>query len=398
MICQNHHRRIVHFTSSLSRKGGGIPPVIWSLAQNTQTLGNESIVAGLKDEFFETDGQSRTIQVIAGKVRGPRALGYSSELKNLMNRQIRSTDVLHAHGLWMYPGSLAFQLSQKSGCKRVVSPHGMLEPWALQNSRWKKRAAGWWFERRNLRTADCLHALCQAEAENFRRYGLRNPIAVIPNGVDLKNSPPKRDKTVLVEERPGLAGRKLLLFLSRIHPKKGLVDLLNAWATLRLQDRNWSLVVAGPDEASHARQLRQLAADLEISEHIQFTGPVYGEKKDRLLSGADAFVLPSHSEGFSMAVLEASAAGLPVLLTKECNFPELAAAGAAIETPAGPLGVTRGLAELTGLTEGQCDLMGTRGFELVRNAYAWPAIAKETLQVYDWLIAAGPKPGCIQLD
>ena len=140
-------RRIIHFTSSLSRSGGGIPPVIWSLAQNTQALGSESMVTGLKDEFFETDCRSRSVQVIAGKVRGPRAVGYSPELGRLMGSQIRSTDVVHSHGLWMYPGALAFQLSQRTGCKRVVSPHGMLEPWALQNSRWKKRTAGWLFEK-----------------------------------------------------------------------------------------------------------------------------------------------------------------------------------------------------------------------------------------------------------
>ena len=391
-------RRIIHFTSSLSRSGGGIPPVIWSLAQNTQALGSESMVTGLKDEFFETDCRSRSVQVIAGKVRGPRAVGYSPELGRLMGSQIRSTDVVHSHGLWMYPGALAFQLSQRTGCKRVVSPHGMLEPWALQNSRWKKRTAGWLFEKRNLRTADCLHALCHAEADNFRNYGLPNPIAVIPNGVDLKKSRPSREKQTCVHEHPEMKGRQLLLFLSRIHPKKGLTHLLRAWASLRLQDRNWSLIVAGPDESSHESELRELASSLGISRHTLFTGPVYGEEKDRLLCAADAFVLPSLSEGFSMAVLEAAAAGLPVLLTKECNFPELAAAGAAIETPAGAPGVAAGLARFTELSEAQRNSMGTRGFELVRDSYAWPAIAKEMLRVYDWLAETGPQPACIRLD
>lgn len=390
--------RTIHVTSSLSRQGGGIPPVIWSLVRHTQTLGNESLVAGLRDEFFETDAPGPQIQVIAGNICGPKAVGFSPQLNRLLRPHVRPTDVIHTHGLWMYPGTLAFQLSQTFGCKRMISPHGMLEPWALKHSGWKKRAADWMFERRNLETADCLHALCQTEAEHFRRYGLRNPIAVIPNGVEPTNTPPGREQQNLRRDFPPLAAGKLLLFLSRIHPKKGLVDLLQAWARIQPQKRGWALAIAGPDEVQHESGLRRLTGELALTQSVQFLGPVYGDKKARLLSIADAFILPSHSEGFSIALLEAAAAGLPVVLTRECNFPELAAAGAAFETGAGAAGLESALRNLLALSDEQRTAMGLKGQNLVQQVYSWPAIAREMSAVYNWLAHGNSKPQCVRLN
>jgi glycosyltransferase involved in cell wall biosynthesis len=397
VIGQSHSRRIIHITSSLSRCGGGIPPVIWSLARQTQKLGCDSLVSGLKDEYFEADSRSQSVPVIAGIVRGPRAIGYSPDLRRILQEEIRLTDVMHVHGIWMYPGALACRLSRHTGCKRVVSPHGMLEPWALKHSRFKKRLAGWLFETRNLRTADCLHALCNAEAENFRKYGLRNPIAVIPNGVDLEQPEKSGDKEEFLREHPDLRGRQRLLFLSRIHPKKGLPELLRAWAKIRAGDLNWSLLVVGSAELNHESELRKIAADLGIGQHIHFLGPAYGQEKRKTLAAADAFVLPSFSEGFSMSVLEAAAAALPVLLTKECNFPELAAVGAAIEVPAGAAGITEGLTKFLKLNETQRNLMGSKGQELIKRSYAWPTVASEMMRVYNWLANNGSQPDCIQL-
>ncbi len=362
-----------------------------------QRLGRDNLVSGLVDEGFEKDCRDQVIPVIAGVVRGPRSLGYSSVLRRTLGSQIRSTDVLHTHGLWTYPGKLAFQLGRQKKCPRIVSPHGMLEPWALNRSRWKKRVASWLFENQNLQTADCLHALCDREAENIRSYGLRNPIAIIPNGVDLEGTNPGRDKEKFLGDHPYLAGRQLLLFLSRVHPKKGLPDLLRAWENIKAQDQNWSLLIVGPDELDHESQLRGMAEELGIAQHIHFLGSAYGQKKLEVLSAADAFVLPSLSEGFSVAVLEAAAAGLPVLLTQECNFQKLSDAGAAIEVPAGLNGVTDGLTRLLQLNGDQRSSMGARGVELVKQSYAWPAIATEMIRVYDWLAKSGPRPGCIQM-
>ncbi len=396
MTGQSQCRRVIHLTSPLSRNGGGIPPVIWSLAEQTKSFGGECIVSGLKDDHFETDCRNSSIRVIGGEVLGPRALGFSPGLRRALEAEVCSTDAIHVHGLWMYPGVLASRLSRLRGCKRVVSPHGMLEPWALKNSAFKKRIAGWCFENRNLQTADCLHALCAAEAQNFRDYGLRNPIAILPNGVDLDEIAPSRDKAGLDREYPELNGRQILLFLSRVHPKKGLPDLLQAWAKTNPHEKNWALLIVGPDELGHESELRKIVDDLRISQHVVFAGPAYGEKKRALFSAADAFVLPSHSEGFSMAVLEAAASALPIILTRECNFPELAAAGGAIEVPAGSTGITEGLSRFLALTESDRSRMGANALGLIKRSYTWPAVSRQMSQVYDWLQNKGSRPDCVQ--
>jgi glycosyltransferase involved in cell wall biosynthesis len=225
---------------------------------------------------------------------------------------------------------------------------------------------------------------------------LRNPIAVIPNGVELDEPAAQPDQAVVGRQYPALQGRKIFLFLSRVHPKKGLPDFLRAWAEAKPQDQNWALMVVGPDELAHEAELRKLADDLGIASQITFAGPAYGEQKRSFLAAADAFVLPSLSEGFSMSVLEAAAAGLPILLTRECNFPELAAAGAAIEVPAGQAGILAGLKRFLDLNETERQQMGAKGRELVKQCYTWTAIGRQMNRVYDWLQSGGPNPDCVQ--
>jgi poly(glycerol-phosphate) alpha-glucosyltransferase len=389
---------VLHLTSWLSVAGGGIPPVIRALQREQLAQGWDARVAGLADSPASAgDGD------ITGRIVGPAAFGYSPELRAALATRVSEVSVLHVHGLWMYPGVLGRHLSRRFGAKRIVSPHGMLEPWALQNSRWEKRLAGWVFENRNLRTAYCVHALCQREADNLRHYGLRNPIAVIPNGVDMSAFQDPPGRVVLKARFPALRGRRWVLFLSRIHPKKGLPHLLRAWAsvqhsqlsTLNPQHSDWLLVLAGPDELGHESEMKRLADELGLERSVLFTGPLHGTDKLAALGGAELFVLPSFSEGFSMAVLEAAAAGLPVLLTPQCNFPELVRAGGGVEVTPDVAGCAAGLRHLLGLTDAERRAMGQRGKELVAGSYTWPRIAEQMAGVYRWLPGGGPKPGCV---
>lgn len=388
---------LLHITSWLSRRGGGIPPVIWALARESRRLGLAVEVAGLQDEFLSADALPAGVTLLAGHVAGPRGLGYSTGLRRLVGDRPRPGGIIHSHGLWMYPGLLARQRSEKSRCPLMLSPHGMLEPWALKRSRLKKRLAAHFFEGRNLHFAHCLHALCVPEAENFRRYGLRNPIAIIPNGVDLAEGDPMPDYDAVTQWVPEAKGKQRVLFLSRLHPKKGLPNLLRAWQRLAERFGGWFLLIAGPEEAGHEAELKLLASELGLARSVKFLGPVYGGEKRQLLAGADVFVLPSFSEGFSMAILEAAAAGLPVLLTDQCNFHELAAAGGAVEVSPDQAAVEAGLKRLLELSEAQRIDMGRRGMDLVSGSYTWPAIARQMLQVYEWLLGAGPVPGTVKL-
>jgi poly(glycerol-phosphate) alpha-glucosyltransferase len=274
----------------------------------------------------------------------------------------------------------------------------MLEPWALQNSGRKKQLAAWLFENRNLRSASCLHALCAAEAANFREYGLGNPVAVIPNGVDLEEFSAVPPYEAIETEHPHLKGKKRMLFLSRIHPKKGLPHLLTAWKRLAREFGDWTLLIAGNDQLGHEQEMRSLAIDLGLGNAVIFMGPLYGDAKKRAVAGSDAFVLPSFSEGFSMAVLEAAASGLPVVLTPQCNFPELATAGGAILVQPEVPSCENGLRQMLSLSDAQRERMGLCGRELIQESYTWPDIAARMAAVYAWLLGRGPMPDCVRLN
>jgi poly(glycerol-phosphate) alpha-glucosyltransferase len=293
----------------------------------------------------------------------------------------------------MYPSVVSHRWASLARRQYLVSPVGMLDSWALKNSAFKKRVATWLFERRNLLGAACLHALSEEEAAAIRAFGLRNPVCVIPNGVDVPVGRPTGDPSWARQIPPGV---KVLLFLGRLHPKKGLSALLHGWAAVQHPRRDhWRLVIIGWGQGRHETELHRLVSELGLSEQVRFFGPQFGQEKAATLARADAFVLPSFSEGLPVAVLEAWAHGLPVLMTPQCNLSEGFEIGAAlrVEPEAGSL--ANGLEELFGMRESDRLAVGERGRRLVEARFSWPKIASEMRQVYEWMLGARAKPASV---
>ncbi len=324
-------------------------------------------------------------------------LSWSPTLKPVLRKGIQSADVVHNHSVWMLPNSYASRIAMTENKPVVITAHGALEPWALRNSRWKKRIVGRWFQMQDLRTANCIHVNSRNEMRGIRELGLTQPIAVIPNGIHLPDFQNLPSKTEFTEAFPKAKGKKIVLFLGRIHRKKGTDHLIQAWGRLAGDFPDAHLVVAGPDNGLLG-ECMAIASRLNISNQVTFTGNLQGRQKLQALSAASLFVLPSHSEGFSMAVLEALACRLPVMLTPGCNFPEAAAAGAAIEVAPTIEGTYEGLRHLLKLTHDAREQMAAAGNKLIRNQYTWDIVARETLAVYDWLVNGGSTPESVHLN
>lgn len=390
---------IVHVTASLSRLGGGVSPVVWSLARHLADRDASTCVAGLSDAHTVEDSEPQEkVSVYASPVVGPRALGYSPGLRRCLETETARVDIVHSHGLWMCPGREARRLAQQAQVPLLISIHGMLEPWAVQRSRWKKKLAGWLFENRNITAASCLHALCDAEAQNLRALGLRNPIAVVPNGVELEPFDALPTRELAWTLWPDLRDQRLVLFLGRIHPKKGLLNLIAAWDTLADQFPEWRLVIAGPDSVGHLSEVQAAVRRTGRSQSVTFTGSVQNRNKLALLAAADVFSLPSFSEGFSVAVLEALASRLPVLITRGCNFDEVADAGAGIIAEPAMESIAEGLTDLLRADTVRRAQMGDKGRTLVSKNYAWPHIAEQMLRVYQWVLHRADKPDFVRLN
>jgi poly(glycerol-phosphate) alpha-glucosyltransferase len=194
-------------------------------------------------------------------------------------------------------------------------------------------------------------------------------------------------------------GRKVLLFLGRLHPKKGVPNLLQAWVACQkteLEARNWTLVVAGGGQAEYENLLKGMVTELGISDSVAFPGPLFDAAKDCALRRAQAFVLPSFSEGLPVAVLEAWAYGLPALITPQCNLPEGFMEGAAIKTDPAAGSLTEGLRTLFAMNASDRAQMGARGRQLVERKFSWPNVTRQMVSVYEWVLGGGPRPDSVR--
>lgn len=381
-------------TASMSRQAGGLFWSVRELARSTQAAGCDVEVFAVQDGDSALDlplWEGVELQVL--EKRGPVAFGFMPGLSKVL--EASNPDVLHTHGIWMYPSLAALLWSKRTGRPYLISPRGMLDPWAVRNSGWKKRLVGWWYEHEHLRGAHCIHALCTSEAEAIRAFGLRNPICVIPNGIDLTAAARRTDQP------HGLGmpeGTRVLLYIGRLHPKKNLLALIDAWSLAASRGglgHDWHLIIAGWDQGDYEEALKARVDTLGLQSRIRFPGPLFDADKDAALRDADAFVLPSLSEGLPMAVLEAWAYGLPVLMTPQCNLPEGIALGAAQAVDPDVESLAEGLTTLCCLDAESLRTMGERGRRLVEGRFTWPRIAGEMCAVYAWVLGRGPKPDCV---
>lgn len=380
---------VTQLVMSVSRNAGGIFFALKPLVQSLLNSNVRSNMVAPRDDFTEEDSvkwSPLTPQTYT--ITGPKSLGYSRQIASL----IGSPDIQHMHGIWMYHSLINHRLAKKTNTPYMVSPHGMLDKWAVANSNWKKKVAGYLYENRHLRDAHCIHALCEAEAIAIREFGLQNPICIIPNGVDL---PPLGMTT---KNRPDACDsrKKQLLFLGRLHPKKGLAELFDAFARLKSElTRNWEIVVAGWGEKNYADKMNRHVCSLGIEKQVRFVGPKFGAKKEELYRRCDAFVLPSFSEGLPMSVLEAWSYAKTTLITRQCNLPEASFAQAAIECESGTPGVLNGLERLLRMPAEDCQAMGQNARTLVENKFNWPKIAIQMKSVYSWLLGNSSRPESI---
>ena len=385
---------------SVSREAGGLFESVRGLAKAVASTNAGVSVFGISDKQSAADldkWQPLSVQTFRPRLR---ALGYSSGLlPALLDADL---DVLSTHGLWKFCSVASWRWHQQTRGPYIVHPHGMLESWALQNARWKKRIAALLYENRHLRGAACLRALCDAEAQSIRAYGVRNAICVIPNAIDL---PDLAESSALEAHTPPseklVNGRKMLLYLGRLHPKKNVANLIRAWKhTFDSHPRtrkDWVLAIAGWDQAGYERELRKLTSDYGLTAGVRFLGPLFGEEKDAAYRGCDAFILPSLSEGLPMTVLEAWAYAKPVLMTPECNLPEGFAAGAAVQIGTTPVEIAAGLKKLTEMSDSDRTVMGGRGHTLVATKFSWPRIGEQMRSVYEWALGGGPPPEAVRV-
>jgi glycosyltransferase involved in cell wall biosynthesis len=303
---------------------------------------------------------------------------------------VSATDIIHNHGLWLFPNFYAawhLKRSPHSTAKIVHSPRGMLGKAARRISAWKKEPVWWLWQRAALQAAHCLHATAESEYHEIRQAGLRNPVAIIPNGIDIPSLP---------TAQRGNRENKTILSLGRIHPKKGLDRLVRAWALLEDRFPKWSLRIVGSPEVGHDVELVELGKRLNLK-RFTVDAAAYGDAKWQVYQEADLFVLPTLNENFGITVAEALACELPVISTKGAPWEglEQEKCGWWIDHGVEPLAST--LVKAIALDEAARAEMGKRGKEWMGRDFGWPAIGEEMANLYRWLHLGGPVPTSVRL-
>jgi glycosyltransferase involved in cell wall biosynthesis len=395
---------VIHCVPSLGESGGGPSRSVSQLCNALCQQGSSIGIVTAVDPHDPIVPLNARIRLTKLEGRGTsfldrlRAADFRAAL-NAVHQEI-PISVIHQHGIWLRSSHAVISFAYSNKRPLVVAPRGMLEPWAINNSKWKKGLAWALYQKRDLERATAFHATALSEAESIRRLGFKQPIAVIPNGVELPEIVDGRwsmedGESELRYSNSNLPGPRTALFLSRINPKKGLPMLLDAWKKLAPED--WRLVIAGNDDSNHLSVLERKIAELGLSDQVEVVGPLFGDDKEQAFLNANLFVLPSYSENFGIVVAEALSYQLPVLTTTGCPWKELQTERCGWWVDPTPAGIEAGLKAALKSSDSERREMGIRGRELVKRHYLWPAIAKDMTRFYDWLINGGEVPEFVEL-
>jgi glycosyltransferase involved in cell wall biosynthesis len=373
--------RWLHLCNGLDPvRDGGMVPSILGMTGALGRLSNEvSIVTPTPSRIDSTLGNYHV------RLKGP---------ETDLEEAVRAAEVVHMHGLWQGHSRRGASAARAAQVPYLIAAHGMAEPWALRHKRWKKRLYLALVESRNLRQAACLHALSRPEIGHLRQLAPWTPICFVPNGVDLEFLSDLPSRSVLERDHPELTGKFVLLFFGRVHAKKGLDLLAEALREVGPDFPSLHLLVAGKDDGAWKLFANQMDA-IGFSRRVTYLGHVGGDRAREVWATADAFVLPSYSEGFSMAILEALACSLPCLITTACHFPELADARGAVVVEPEKYAVTQGLRNLLERSDEERRRLGQNGRQLIEKNYTWDQQARQLASVYHWLAGGGAYPECV---
>lgn len=375
--------KITHCISSIDESTGGPARSVTHLVEalgeikvisevNLLTIKSEN---PLISQFFNT---KLHIEFYASGL-----LQYSSGMCSKL-RSVQ-TDLFHGHGIWQQPVHQMAIIAREKKLPYIVSVRGMLEPWSLTQSMWKKKLAMLLFQHKDLKKAACIHATGGMEVESVRKLGYKNPIAMIPNGIDLLEYPLKN-----YDVKKEI---KKILFLSRIHPKKGIEHLINSWEKLdRSIRQNWKVEVAGNGESDYINQLNELIKKKSLQNEIRIVGPKFGKDKIALYHSADLFVLPTYSENFGIVIAEALASGVPVITTKGTPWDELETYNAGKWIDLNEENLLGAMSLLMNMKEEQLQEMGENGRKLIEENYSIESVAEKFVQLYQWILTGKNKP------
>lgn len=362
--------KIIHYIPSIDRMAGGTSTYMQVLAKPLGTMAEVHII---------THASENPLPMENCKVHDiPRYRPFSGVWKKAVVDLLDSVrpDIVHVNCCWTPDCAMIQRLAQKRGYKVVLTPHGMLEPWIIKRHYWTRKVpALWLYQKAAVQMADCVQATAESERDNLLKLGYNSNIKVVRLGIDAES----------IEMKRSWKKSRQILFLSRVHVKKGINFLVEAADVLRNELQEYKILVAGEGEADYVEAMKRMICDRGLQDIVQLIGGVYGDEKWRLFQTSDFFVLPTHSENFGLAIAESLASGTPVITTVGTPWSDLncSEAGAWIEIGTEPLVET--LRRFLSLSEDELEAMGRNGRKLIETKYSAHVMAEQMMEVYKGL-------------
>lgn len=359
--------KIIHYIPSIDRMAGGISTYMQVLAKPLGRMAEVHIM---------THASENPLVMENCKVHDiPRYRPFSGVWKKAVVDLLDSVrpDIVHVNCCWTPDCAMIQQLAQKRGYKVVLTPHGMLEPWIIKRHYWTRKVpALLLYQKAAVRKADCIQSTAESERDNLLKLGYNTNIKVVRLGIDADG----------IEMKRSWKKTRQILFLSRVHVKKGINFLIEAAAALRSELHGYKILVAGEGDADYVAEMKRMIADNGLQDIVQLVGGVYGDEKWRLFQTSDFFVLPTHSENFGLAIAESLASGTPVITTVGTPWNDLndSNSGAWIEIGTQPL--TETLRKFLALSDEELEAMGRNGRKLIEEKYSANVMAEEMMEVY----------------
>ena len=375
--------KVLFFITSISLKGGGPSRSVPMMAKGLSEAGVDVALLTFYSEDMNTHAlEGSSVELITLKD------GFVfSEIESMIRE--RRFDVVQLQSIWSPVYHKMAKICRKLGMPYIVTPRGMLEPWSLQQKSFKKKLAMFLYQKNDLNKAACIYTTADMEAQNVKDLRIKAPCSVIPNGIETDGYPCRTSSAIV---------KKRILFLSRIHVKKGIELLIDSWKDLAVSFPEWEVKIVGNGEEEYINELKLKISRSGLEKCIKILPPVFGQAKVELYQSSALFVLPSYSENFGMVIAEAMSCGVPVITSEFTPW------GVLNEEKAGwciALSVEKLIATLReALNKNPEELykMGQKGAELVRARYDYRSVAKQTVSLYEWLINSGEKPEFVKLD
>ena len=367
-----------------------------SLLQTTKTLaqqGHSVTVVGTSHRPFH-QAEDWPVEAIAFKRYGPFSLHFAPGIDQWLKNSQRRWDVASLQGAWIYLNVPVTKFCQKHNIPTMISTHGMFNERALNSSAWKKALARSTFLKATFEQVKCYQVGTETEYNILRQQGIKKPICIIGNGIEIPSLPEQGSLSNLIPFT--LGQRQTCLYVGRLNPIKGLDNLLRAWADLHPSD-SWQLIIGGTGDANYRSYLEQIVQE-EKCVNVHFLGYLSQEEKTAWLRQADFCVLPSQSEGFAMFPMESFAAQKPVLMTTACGFPESVEWGASIAVEPSVEGLKNGLSSFVNMTDAERQKMGDQALTFIDKKYNWQTICTQLHEVYQWMLGSGHIPDCLCLN